>query len=392
MPLATLFWVSLAVLAYIYVGYPLLIGALARVFGRAPRGADTTPRVTLFIPAYNEAAHIEAKLRNSLALDYPRDRLSIVVASDGSTDGTDAIVARYAGQGVRLLRMPQNAGKAAMLDALVPALTGEVLVFSDASSELAPEAVRRLVQPFADASVGCVSGLYRLKATGTTDLRGEGEGLYWTYETWIKRQESRLHSILGAHGALYAIRQALFEPLGNTSINDDYLIPMRIVARGFRAVYEPAAVAWEREVASVEGEFARRRRIAMGNCQQIIALRQLLSPRAGWVAFSFFSHKVLRTLAPAFLVTMLAASVALPQPWQAAALGAQALLYGSAWVGYVCQQRGHAPRWLSPPLYFCLGNLAMGDGLLRYLAGQRTAWNRPASADTLSATGRADVG
>lgn len=372
------FWVSMAALAYIYAGYPLLVGLLACLAGRAPAAGEATPAVTLFIPAYNEAAHIEAKLRNSLALDYPRARLAIVVASDGSTDATEAIVARYAPQGVRLLRMPRNAGKAAMLDALVPQVGGDLLVFSDASGELEPDAVRRLVRPFADPAVGCVSGLYRLKAAGTADLRGEGEGLYWRYETWIKAQESRLHSILGAHGAFYAIRRALYEPLGTASINDDYLIPMRIVGRGFRAVYEPSAVAWERDVASVEGEFARRRRIAMGNCQQIVALRRLLHPRHGWVAFSFFSHKVLRTAAPLFLIGAFVASFALSEPARTAALAAQALLYGSALAGYACQRLGRAPRWLSPSLYFCLGNLAMLDGVVRYAAGQRTAWNRPA--------------
>ena len=374
-----LFWLSFGLLTYIYAGYPLLVGALARLFGRAPAAAEATPEVTLFIPAYNEAAHLEAKLRNSLALDYPRERLAIVVASDGSTDTTDAIAQRYAAQGVRLLRMPRNAGKAAMLDAFVPQVGGEILVFSDASSELEAGALRRLVRPFADAQVGCVCGLYRLKAVGAAaDLRGEGEGLYWRYETWIKRQESRLHSILGAHGAFYAIRRALFQPLGVASINDDYLIPMRLVGQGFRAVYEPSAVAWEREAASVEGEFARRRRIAMGNCQQILALRHLLHPRHGWVAWTFFSHKVLRTLAPVFLIILLLASIMLPPPLRAFALGAQALLYGSAYAGYLCQRRGRTPRWLSPPLYFCLGNLAMLDGLVRYLCGQRPSWHRAA--------------
>ncbi|MBI4343728.1 MAG: glycosyltransferase family 2 protein [Candidatus Omnitrophica bacterium] len=370
-----LFWWSVLLLLYVYAGYPLLVWPLARLFGREPRRDAVTPTVSLLIPAYNEEAHLEAKLRNSFALDYPRDRLAIIVASDGSTDRTNAIASSFAGQGVRLIALPRNIGKAMMLNQVVPQLDAELIAFSDASSELEPQALRRLVQPFRDPRVGCVSGLYRL--AGGDDLRGEGEGLYWRYETFIKRQESRLHSILGAHGAFYAIRRKLFAPLDEGEINDDYLIPMRVVAQGSRAVYEPSAVARERFLASVEGEFARRRRIAAGNCQQIVALRRLLDPRRGWVALCFFSHKVLRTLAPLLLLGAFFGAFALPPPWAAAMVGAQALFYASAWAGYLCARRGHRARWLSPPFYFCLGNLAMLAGLCQYCRRPtRLTWER----------------
>jgi cellulose synthase/poly-beta-1,6-N-acetylglucosamine synthase-like glycosyltransferase len=271
--------------------------------------------------------------------------------------------------------MEHNVGKATMLGRVVPQAAGEIVVLSDASSELEPDALRELMQPFADPTVGCVSGLYRLR--GGSDLRAQGEGLYWRYETFIKRQESRLHSILGAHGAFYAIRKALFQPLAGVHINDDYLIPMRIVAQGMRAVYEPRAVAWERELASMEGEFARRRRIAAGNCQQIIELVHLLNPLRGWVAFSFVSHQVLRTLAPIFMIVMLMTTVWLPHPVGMVMALFQAALYGSALAGYWCQQQGRSVRWLSPPLYFCLGNLAMLSGLLKFCFQRRTlGWER----------------
>ncbi len=369
-----LFWTSLAALVYIYVGYPAVVWALARRFGREPVRCDVTPKVSLLIPAYNEAARIEEKLHNSLALDYPEDRLEIVVASDGSTDGTEAIVKRFRSPRIRLLALRDNIGKAAMLSRTVPLLGGELVVFSDASSRLEPQALRRLVRAFADPMVGCVSGCYRFAAAG--DLRARGEGLYWRYETFIKRHESRLHSILGAHGAFYAIRSALFSNLMGSSINDDYLIPMRIVSRGYRAVYEPSAVAWELESASVKGEFARRRRIAAGNCQQILALRHLLDPAYGWVAFCLFSHKGLRTVAPLFMIALLVSSIRL-LPRSAPALVPQALLYGSAVVGYACQRRGRTIRWLAAPLYFCLGNLAMFAGLLKFCFSRgRLSWER----------------
>jgi len=367
--------VSLATLIYMYAGYPALVWALARVMGREPRRRAITPTVSLLIPSYNEEAHIETKLRNSLALDYPRQRLEIVVASDGSTDHTNAIVRRYHDHGVRLLAMRDHVGKSVMLARAISMVGGDVVVFSDASSELESGALRQLVKNFADPRVGCVCGLYRLKGQG--DWRAQGEGWYWRYETFLKYQESRLHSILGAHGAFYAIRRALFPHLEPSTINDDYLIPMRIVAQGLRAVYDPRAVAWEREAASVRGEFARRRRIAVGNCQQIATLLPLLNPFRGWVAFCFFSHKVLRTVAPLVMIAMAVSSAWLPVPLRWVAVLGQSAFYGSAWAGYWCHRRGRMIRWLSAPLYFCLGNLAMLEGLLKYcFSRQRLVWER----------------
>jgi len=365
----------LATLGYIYFGYPLLVWMLARLWGREPVREAVSPTVSLVIPAYNEEAHLREKLRNSLSLDYPKDRLEIIVASDGSTDQTNAIAQRFSAEGVRLLAMPANVGKAMLLTRIVPQLRGEIVVFSDASSELWRDALRLLVRNFADRRVGCVCGLYRTKSSA--DLRSQGEGLYWRYETFLKRQESRLHSILGAHGAFYAIRQALFRPLDASLINDDYLIPMRIVGEGYRAVYEPQAVAWERESVSLQGEFARRRRIAMGNCQQVLALRHLLHPARGWVALCFFSHKVLRTVAPLLMLAVLISSQWLRQPWAAMLLLFQGIFYASAFAGYLCQQRGRVVAWLSPQLYFCLGNLAMLAGLLRFVSRRhQPVWER----------------
>lgn len=373
--MTAIFWTALVVLAYTYLGYPVVVWVAATLFGREPKRGSATPAISLLIPAYNEELYIEEKIRNSLALDYPRDRLEIVVASDGSTDETNAIVKRFAPQGVKLILMWENIGKSAMISRSVPQLGGELVVFSDVSSHLQSNALRLLVQQFADPGVGCVSGRYQLRRAG--DLRGEGEGLYWKYEMFIKRQEARLHSILGAHGAFYAIRRALFVPLERTSINDDYLIPMRIVAQGFRAVMEPAAVCVERELASVRGEFARRRRIAAGNCQQMIELREMLHPRFGWVAFCFFSHKVLRTLAPLFMVVLFLASAWLPQPWNSIMLTGQGVFYASAALGYLCQRRGWPVTWLSPVMYFCLGNLAMLLGLLNYCFSRKPlVWER----------------
>jgi cellulose synthase/poly-beta-1,6-N-acetylglucosamine synthase-like glycosyltransferase len=254
-------------------------------------------------------------------------------------------------------------------------LRGELIVFSDASSELEPKALRRLVRAFADSRVGCVSGCYRLRSEEAKP-RDQGEGLYWRYETSLKAHEGLLHSILGAHGAFYAIRKRLFRPLEPGAINDDYLIPMRIVEQGSRAIYEPSAVAWEREpTPSVAREFARRRRIAAGNWQQIAALRHLLHPARGWVALCFFSHKVLRPAAPLLLVMLLLSSGWLARPWAAVAFLAQGIFYTLALLGYLCGRHRVMARWLSVPLYFCLGHLAALSGFVSYCLRRRLpAW------------------
>jgi cellulose synthase/poly-beta-1,6-N-acetylglucosamine synthase-like glycosyltransferase len=368
------FWASLLVVAYTYAGYPLLVWLAARLFGRAPASEDVTPPVSLLIPAYNEERYLEEKLRNSTRLDYPPDRLEIVVASDGSTDRTNAIAESFRARGVRLVVHP-HMGKSRLLTRTVPQLRGAVLVFSDASIELAPDALRKLVRHFADPRVGCVSGSYRLKAS--VDLRSEGEGGYWRYESFIKRQQSRLHSVLGAHGPLYAIRAPLFTPLADHEINDDYLIPMRVVAQGYRAIYDPEVLTYDWDLVSMEGEFARRRRIASGNCQQIVELRHMLHPRFGWTAWSLLSHKVLRMLAPLFLVLLLPASLALPWPWGAGFAALQALFYLAAAAGYVSQRMGAHNRWLAAPFYFCMGNAALAAGLFRYcFSRNRYSWER----------------
>ena len=370
-----LFWASFGTLLYIYFGYPAAVTLLARFFGKEPARKEISPSVSLVIPAFDEEVHIRQKIENSLLLRYPKEKMEIVVANDGSTDGTEKIAREFENRGVRLFSMERNIGKAAMLDRVVPQLAGEIVVFSDASSQLDPDALGKLVRSFNDPAVGCVCGQYKMGGSG--DLRGEGEGLYWKYETFIKRQESRLHSILGAHGALYAIRKGLYSPLGESAVNDDYLVPMRIVAAGHRAVYEPEALVFEREIVSIKGEFSRRRRIAVGNCQQIAELKEMISPRYGWIAFSFFSHKILRTLAPLFMAGMLAGSFFLPALLGAIALALQGLFYLSAYAGFLCQRKGWSVRILSAPLYFCLGNLAMLAGLIRYcFQGNKLVWER----------------
>ena len=371
--MAILFWVLAGFAVYVYAGYPLLLAVAARVAGRRVRTSAVEPSVSLLIAAYNEAAVIEAKIRNSLALDYPADRLEIVIASDGSTDGTSELAASLAGGGrVRLLAYPVNRGKLAVLNDSVGRLEGEIVAFSDAASMLLPDALRRLVAAFADPSVGAVSGVYRVRKQDQAQL-GAQEDLYWKYETFLKRQEAALGSILGCHGSLYAIRKALypFPPAG--TINDDYVIPLRIVQKGYRVAYEPGAVAYE-EAHEMEG-FSRRVRIMTGNVQQLREMRALLFPPRPLELFFFFSHKIGRLAVPFCMAGAAVINLLLTgRPLYTALACAQAGFYILALAGVFARLR---PRVLRLPHYFCMINAACFAGIFFALAGPgRVAWKR----------------
>jgi cellulose synthase/poly-beta-1,6-N-acetylglucosamine synthase-like glycosyltransferase len=351
-----LFWISTGFVVYVYLGYPVLLWALQAVFRAAPRKQPVEPSVSLLVAAYNEAAVIADKIRNSLALDYPAEKLEIVVASDGSKDATTEIVRSFSGSEtgqVRLLNYEQNRGKMAVLNDAVPELRGEIVAFSDASSMLAADSLRILVQSFSDPRIGAASGVYRLLKKDQAQL-GSQEDLYWKYETFLKVQEAKLGAFTGAHGSLYAIRRALypFPPLN--TINDDFTIPMRILEHGHRVAYEPAAVAYE-EAHEMEG-FSRRVRITAGNIEQLREIKSLLWPPRLFVLFCLLSHKTGRLLVPVFMVIALAANIVLrgqfPYNWL---LLGQGLFYGLAVLGAMVG----LPKVLRLPYYFCMINSAL---------------------------------
>jgi len=353
-----LFWISAGFAVYVYVGYPILLWGLQAVLRSAPRPQPVEPSVSLLVAAYNEAAVIADKIRNSLALDYPADKLEVVIASDGSKDATAEIVNSFTGSEsggrVRLLDYEKNRGKMAVLNDAVRELRGDIVAFSDASSMLAADSVRILVQSFSDPHVGAASGVYRLLKKDQAHL-GSQEDLYWKYETFLKVQEARLGAFTGAHGSLYAIRRALYPfPTVNT-INDDFTIPMRILERGYRVAYVPAAVAYE-EAHEMEG-FSRRVRITAGNIEQMREFKSLIWPPRPFVLFCLLSHKTGRLLVPLFMVIALVANITLrgqfPYNWL---LLGQALFYTLAILGAMVSLR---PKVLRLPYYFCMINSAL---------------------------------
>jgi cellulose synthase/poly-beta-1,6-N-acetylglucosamine synthase-like glycosyltransferase len=353
-----LFWISAGFAVYVYVGYPILLWGLQAIFRSTPGQKSVEPSVSLLVAAYNEAAVIADKIRNSLALDYPVDKLEVVIASDGSKDATAEIVRSFAvgetGERVRLLNFEKNRGKMAVLNDTVRELREEIVAFSDASSMLAPDSIRTLVQSFSDPRVGAASGVYCLLRKDQAHL-GSQEDLYWKYETFLKVQEARLGAFTGAHGSLYAIRRPLYPFPSADTINDDFTIPMRILERGYRVAYEPAAVAYE-EAHEMEG-FSRRVRITAGNIEQLREIKSLMWPPRPFVLFCLLSHKTGRLLVPVFMLMALAANIALrgQSPYNWLLLG-QALFYGLAVLGAMVSLK---PKVLRLPYYFCMINSAL---------------------------------
>lgn len=368
MPTELVFWIAAAIVLYAFAGYPLLLAGLSLLIRREVRKAPIQPTVSLLIPAYNEARVIARKVHNSLALDYPKDHIEIVVVSDGSSDATVDIAQSIGG--IRVLALPKNQGKVAAMNAAIPELRGEIVVFSDASAILAPDSVRRLLENFSDPSVGAVSGRYCTVQPDEVNI-GAPEGLYWKYEAFLKIQESRLASTLGAHGHLYGMRKELYPFPNSETINDDYVIPVSVLHRGFRAVHEPGALVFE-EAREMTG-FGRRIRIMAGNVQQLRHLARLCSPFQPLPLLFFLSHKVVRLLVPFAMLAALAASAFLTGfPIYRALFAAQLAFYALAAAGLTGHLR---PRALRLPFYFCMVNSAAFFGFYHAITRRKSmAW------------------
>ncbi len=382
--IVTGFWACVALILYSHIGYPLIIWACSRLFGRkreAPEIAEADlPTVSLLIAAHNEEAEISARILNALAMDYPRDKLEIVVGSDGSSDETCRIVRTFAVDGVRLLSYDRRRGKASVLNASFPELEGEIVLLSDANTHLEPGSVRKLVRWFRDPRVGVVCG--KLVLTDPKTGRN-ADGLYWKYETFMKRSEGRLGALLGSNGAIYALRKELYEPIPSDTIVDDFAIPLLIRMRsGASIIYDEQAIALEETAPDVSSEFRRRARIGAGGFQSIERLWKLLDPRQGWIAFAFFSHKVLRWFCPFFLLGALAGNVALVvrgvpffEYFLAGQLGFYLASLASAWL-----PAGHqALKPLRIVAMFTAMNAALLVGFFRWHFGlQKGLWKRTA--------------
>ncbi|TKB07423.1 glycosyltransferase family 2 protein [Desulforhopalus sp. IMCC35007] len=380
--LQILAWSSLAALIYIYIGYPLLLLFLQFLVSDKKIDKDPTARpfVTLIISCFNEEDVIEEKLKNSLAIEYPKDLLEIVVVSDASSDRTDEIVTSFNCSQVRLIRQAERLGKTLGLNLGVAAAQGEIIVFSDANAMYEPDSILRLIENFADERVGYVVGEARYKNSEETSA-GRSEDAYWKYEIVIKTLESRLHSVVGGDGAIYAIRRELYEDMRKTDIND-FVNPLQIIAKGFRGIYAPQAICWEKTAGVYSKEFARKVRIVNRSFSGLLRVKGVLNPlHTGFFALEVISHKLLRWFTPIFMMVFVIASLGLASEGELffQYITFITLLFGwFAYGGYLFSNSNKELPLFHYPYYFILVNIASLVGLSRSLRGNvQSTWNPP---------------
>jgi cellulose synthase/poly-beta-1,6-N-acetylglucosamine synthase-like glycosyltransferase len=372
-----LFWVAALAAGYVYVGYPCLLAVWARVVDRRPRRRpledDRWPSISIVVAARNEAARLPARVTNLLEQEYP-GRREVIVVSDGSTDDPASALASLLGPDVRLIEVPYG-GKPLALNAGVAVAHGEVLVFADARQRFAAGALMALVSNLSDPAVDGATGELLLdceRGTVRDSSVGEGIGLYWKYEKWLRRNESRVWSTLGATGAIYALRRECWSPLPASTLLDDVLVPMRAVLNGSRIVFDERAVAHDRASADAAVESRRKKRTLAGNYQILAQEPRLLLPVVNPVWLQYLSHKIGRLLVPWALVALLVASIHLAQrhPVYAAALGAQGVFYGAALAGAMFQQ---SERLARVAFTFVMMNVSAVAGLVA-LRRVREVW------------------
>ncbi|MDX1622833.1 MAG: glycosyltransferase family 2 protein [Gemmatimonadota bacterium] len=366
------FWISAGALLWIYAGYPLLLLILRRLRPAPIRRREIRPEVTVVVPAHDEEEVIGRKIEDTLALEWPAERLEVLVVSDGSTDATGAIADSWPDERVRLLAL-ERVGKATAMNAGAADATGEVLVFTDANTRLSPDSLVRLVECLGDPAVGAACGRKTIRP-GDADGAGVGEGLYWRLEDRLKRLESDTGSVFAADGGLYAIRRELYVPIEDPAQADDIAVSARVVLQGRRLVYEPRAVAVEDAPAEGEaGELRRRIRVTNHSVRALLALGSGVWTR-GFYPVKLISHKLLRHFTPFFLALLLVTSLALApgSAIYAAATGAQLAFYALAALGFASRRTrvGRAAP-LSAPYWFCLASAAALVGILSVLAGRR---------------------
>jgi cellulose synthase/poly-beta-1,6-N-acetylglucosamine synthase-like glycosyltransferase len=388
--LGPLFWLSILVIVYVYVGYPLFLTLLARLRRNPVEYPSYLPKVTLLIAAYNEEDVIASKLENVLAMDYLKENLQVIVAADGSDDHTPEVVRSFEPRGVELSYQPERRGKMAAINRAMPRVRNEIVLFSDANNLYNRDTLRELVKPFADPEVGAVSGSKNIIGSG--DTLTKADSLYWRYESFIKVHETRLGSCTGVSGEILAVRYNLYQPPPDKVINDDFFIALGILRQGYRLVYMPYARSFERSALTEQDEALRRSRIVAGRYQAMLMSAQLLPWRNPLLVWQIVSHKFMRPLVP---LAMLAAFVAnllvliipsdlldqgllyLGRPYSFILLILQLIFYASAWLGNLLHGRGLIGKLLYIPAFLVNSNYSSVQGLISFVTGrQTTLWQR----------------
>ncbi len=368
------FWLCIGVLGYVYVGYPLLVHLVSRVFPKPVVNGDIEPKVTVLITAFNEENDIRAKLENTLSVEYPAAKLEIIVASDGSTDGTDEIVKTFADRGVTLFRQEGRVGKTTTQNNAVEQATGDIILFSDATTLYTKDVFRRILPHFADETVGCVAGRL-IYVDDASTIVGSGAKSYWNYETFIKTAESTACSLIGASGCLYAVRRSAYEPMYAEACSD-FLICTHLYRSGLRSIFAPDAVCYEHTNSRSDDELSMRVRVISQTFTDLWRNRDMLNPlKSGFFAVQLISHKVLRYTVPFLLLALFITNAALATEsvFYAAIFAVQAMFYVLAFAGWVLERMGRRLSLLAMPLYFVLANLASAVAFYKFLRGERYA-------------------
>ena len=379
---SVLFWISLALILYTYIFYFILVVLASRITRKKPKNPALItdwPAVTLVIAAYNEERFITEKLRNSLTLDYPVDKLTILVVTDGSTDSTPTLVQEF--DTVLLFHEPERRGKIHAVDRIMKHINSPIVIFTDANTELNNQAIKNIVRHYEDATVGGVAGEKRVMSKTVDNASGAGEGLYWKYESRLKQADSDLYTVVGAAGELFSIRTALYDSPPPDTLIEDFYLSMKIVAKGFRFVYEPDAYAMEGPSATTEDEWKRKVRISAGGLQAISRLTPLLNPfRFGLITFQYVSHRVLRwSLTPVALMTVFIANAILVRGsvFFQITFMLQSAFYLLAIAGYLLRNKKIPIKGFFVPYYFTMMNVSVFAGLLRLMKGKQTViWEK----------------
>jgi len=385
-----IFWSLLFIVFYTYIGYGILLFIIIRIrrmFGLSKvhkEHKDYEPEVTLFIAAYNEKDFVAEKVKNSRELDYPSHKLHIVWITDGSDDGTPEELFNY--EGIEVHHLPQRSGKIGAMNRGMQFVKTPIVVFCDANTMLSRESVRRIVKLFGDPKVGCVSGEKRIFSKEKDVASGAGEGLYWKYESTLKKWDAELYSVVGAAGELFAIRTELYQEVEKDTLLDDFIISLRVAQKGYTIQYDPEAYAIETASANVKEELKRKIRISAGGIQSVIRLHSLLNIfKYGTLSFQYISHRVLRwTLAPLCLLLLIPTGIVLAINEGILKFGfysilfwLQLLFYLSALLGWYLENKSIRVKLLFVPYYFFIMNLSVFLGFKRYLKGSQSVnWER----------------
>lgn len=386
--LACLFWLFVFLVFYAFLGYGILLFVLVRIKRLRNKGKvkpvfpESEPDITLFITAYNEKDYVAEKMRNCSELEYPTEKLHVVWVTDGSDDGTPELLKQY--EGVEVYHQPERRGKIAAMNRGVKLVKTPIVVFCDANTMLGKESIRRIVRLFNDPKVGCVSGEKRIFGKNKDSAAAAGEGLYWKYESTLKKWDAELYSVVGAAGELFAIRTELYHEVEGDTLLDDFIISLRTAQAGYVIQYDPDAYAIETASANVKEELKRKIRISAGGIQSVIRLKSLLNVfKYGTLSFQYISHRVLRwTLAPLSLLLLLPTNVALAalegfDGFYTVMLLLQGLFYASALVGWYFENRAIRIKALFVPYYFFIMNLSVFLGFIRYVKrSQSVNWER----------------